>query len=89
MHGDYDKLLKWPFTYPLLLCLYDKSSKRDHIVRTLIPDINIECFQEPQMDENKSTDISQFGPICKLFDDQYGYIYQNKLMIKAIVNQQI
>jgi hypothetical protein len=46
MRGEYDSFLKWPFNNSLLLCLYDMSSKRDHIVQTLTPYTHNEGFSK-------------------------------------------
>jgi hypothetical protein len=86
MSGEYDSLLKWPFSYPITFCLYDRSSKQDHIVHTLTPDVNSECFKQPRMDANKSGGIPEFCPLWKVFNKEYGYVSQQEMFIKAFVD---
>jgi hypothetical protein len=86
MFGDYDSLLQWPFSYPITLCLYDRSSKHDHVVHTLTPDITSPCFERPRMIANKSGGIPEFCPLWKVFSKEFGYVRQDEMFIKAFVD---
>jgi len=86
MYGEYDSLLKWPFNYPITLCLYDRSSKQDHVVHTLTPDITSVCFERPRMIANKSGGIPEFCPLWKIFSKEFGYVRQDEMFIKAFVD---
>jgi TNF receptor-associated factor 2/TNF receptor-associated factor 3 len=84
--NDYDSLLNWPFTYPITFCLFDQSVKRDHVVRTLTPDIDSKCFQRPEMDSNISAGIPEFCPLWKVFSKEFDYVRNDKMYIKACVD---
>lgn len=84
--NDYDALLHWPFTYPITLCLFDQSHKRDHVVRTLTPDTSSKCFQRPEMDSNVSAGIPEFCPLWKVFSKDFGYVRNDHMYIKACVD---
>lgn len=86
MFGEYDSLLKWPFTYPVTLCLYDRSGKRDHVVHTLTPDVTSVCFERPRMVANKSGGIPEFCPLWKVFSKEFGYVRQDEMFIKALID---
>ncbi len=68
MYGEYDSLLKWPFSYPITLCLYDRSAKHDHVVHTITPDITSACFERPRTIANKSGGIPEFCPLWKVYN---------------------
>lgn len=86
MRHDFDTLLQWPFPYPITFCLYDQSSRRDHVVHTLKPDLESESFQQPRMESNKSGGIPEFCPLWKVFSKDFGYIKGNRMFIKAFVD---
>ncbi|CAF4645297.1 unnamed protein product [Rotaria sp. Silwood1] len=86
MRGEYDSLLNWPFQYPITLCLYDRNLKQDHVVHTIKPDLDSDCFQQPKMDANKSGGIPEFCPLWKIFNKEFGYVQQDTMYIKAFVD---
>jgi len=86
MRNDFDTLLQWPFPYPITFCLYDQSSRRDHVVHTLKPDEQSESFQQPRMETNKSSGIRDFCPLWKLFSKEFGYVKGNRMFIKTFVD---
>ena len=86
MFGEYDSLLKWPFSYPVTLSLYDRSPKQDHVVHTLTPDVTSACFERPRMVANKSGGIPEFCPLWKVFSKEFGYVRQDEMFIKALVD---
>ncbi|CAF1012763.1 unnamed protein product [Rotaria sordida] len=86
MRGEYDSLLNWPFKYPITLCLYDRNSKQDHVVHTITPDLDSDSFQQPKMDANKSGGIPEFCPLWKIFNQEFGYVQQDTMYIKAFVD---
>lgn len=86
MFGEYDSVLKWPFSYPVTLCLYDRSPKQDHVMHTLTPDVTSACFERPRMVANKSGGIPEFCPLWKVFSKEFGYVRQDEMFIKALVD---
>ncbi|CAF2174115.1 unnamed protein product [Rotaria magnacalcarata] len=89
LRGPCDSYLNWPFNKPILICLYDNSAKQEHIFHTITPEKYSECFQQPKMNENPSVKILEFCPLSMIFSKDYGYIHQNKLIIKILVDSYI
>jgi len=73
----------------ITLYLCDTSSNNDHIVYTLIPDINSECCQQPRLDKNQSIKISEFCPLSLVFDKDYGYVNEDTMFIEAFLGANI
>ena len=58
--GDYDALLKWPFSHTVSFTLYDQATNPDkacNIVESFIPDPSWENFQRP----SREPDALGFG----------------------------
>jgi hypothetical protein len=70
----------------VLLCLYDTSSKHNHLIHKLTLDINDEYFQQAQMDEDKWSKISNFCRLSMIVDKEYGYIHQDTMILKTHVD---
>lgn len=47
---------------------------------SIISDVNSERFQQPRMDENES----EFCPLTMVFNKEYGYVDQDRMIIKII-----
>lgn len=55
--GEYDALLKWPFSHTVAFTLFDQSEKACNIVESFVPDPTWENFQRP----SKEPDTLGFG----------------------------
>ncbi|KAL1132156.1 hypothetical protein AAG570_010113 [Ranatra chinensis] len=55
--GEYDALLKWPFSHSVAFTLFDQSEKACNIVESFVPDPTWENFQRP----SKEPDTLGFG----------------------------
>ncbi|UYV61309.1 TRAF4 [Cordylochernes scorpioides] len=58
MPGDFDSLLKWPFSHPVSFTLYDQTHEKPcHISESFVPDPSWHNFQRP----SKEPDALGFG----------------------------
>nr|XP_024218840.1 TNF receptor-associated factor 4 isoform X1 [Halyomorpha halys] len=55
--GEYDALLKWPFSHSVAFTLFDQSEKACNVVESFVPDPTWENFQRP----SKEPDTLGFG----------------------------
>ncbi|KAI5697334.1 hypothetical protein M8J75_008802 [Diaphorina citri] len=55
--GEYDALLKWPFSHSVSFTLFDQSEKPVNVVESFVPDPTWENFQRP----SKQPDSLGFG----------------------------
>ncbi|CAF1471385.1 unnamed protein product [Rotaria sordida] len=87
MCDNNDSLIKWPFYYEIILCLFDTSCKNEHVIHILTtPDIDNQFNQKSQKNENLNFTISKFCPLWKLFHKEFGYSDHDALSIMALVN---
>ncbi|CAF1145246.1 unnamed protein product [Didymodactylos carnosus] len=86
MRGEYDAILKWPFSYKITFCLFDQSGQQRHIIDSFRPNIESNSFQQPQMDMNIASGISKFFPLTMLQQDEHSYVKNDTIFIKCIVN---
>ncbi|CAF1258259.1 unnamed protein product [Rotaria sordida] len=86
MRGEYDAILKFPFAYKVIYCLYDQSNQQNHIIDSFKPDIKSNSFQRPRSDMNIASGIPKFVPLTKLQNDKNTYIRDNTMYIKVIID---
>ncbi|CAF3845966.1 unnamed protein product, partial [Rotaria sordida] len=86
MRGEYDAILKFPFAYKVIFCLYDQSNQHNHIIDSFKPDIKSNSFQRPRSDMNIASGIPKFVPLTKLQNDKNTYIRDNTMYIKVIID---
>lgn len=83
MRGDYDDLLKWPFTGKITLSILDQSEGlafRQHISETLIAKPNLLAFQKPIAWRNSVCEgYEAMAPIEHIRDPQY--IKNNTMLV--------
>ena len=54
MRGRNDLILKFPFSYKVIFCLYDQSSAQRHIIDSFRPDTKSNSFQRARSEMNYS-----------------------------------
>lgn len=93
LHGEYDNLLEWPFSFKVTFSIMDQSdpslSKPQHITETFIPDPNWKNFQKP-LNSRNSMDESSLGFGYPKFISheeikKRNYIRDNSIFIRASV----
>ena len=85
MRGSYDSLLPWPFLQKVTLMLVDQMY-REHVVNAFRPDPASSSFKRPSTEMNVASGCPVFIPLAKLTDAQHGYLKDNTLFIKIVVD---
>ncbi|CAF4096236.1 unnamed protein product, partial [Adineta steineri] len=60
MRGPNDAILKFPFNYKVIFCLYDQTPQQRHIIDSFRPDIKSNSFQRPRSEMNIASGIPKF-----------------------------
>ncbi|CAF3296813.1 unnamed protein product [Rotaria sp. Silwood2] len=63
MRGLNYQILKFPFIYTVIFCLYDQTSSQQHIIGSFRPDIKSSSFQRPLSYINIAGSIPKFFPL--------------------------
>jgi hypothetical protein len=87
MRGDFDAILKWPFSHQIIFCLYDLTDGKHHIIESLQPDEGSVCFKQPQDEMNMATGFAQFFSLSKIQQDHSPYIHESSMYIKVMVRK--
>ncbi len=86
MRGSYDAILKFPFNYKVIFCLYDQSSERRHIVDSFRPDIKSNSFQRPRSEMNIASGIPKFFRLSMIQQEGNPYVQDDTMFIKVMVD---
>ena len=75
MKGEYDNILKWPFTAIISLTMLDQSNGEDphHISGTFVTDKNQRAFQKPDTAVHRDSlyGYAEFAPIDMICNPRY------------------
>ncbi|KAK3593717.1 hypothetical protein CHS0354_013614 [Potamilus streckersoni] len=85
MRGPYDALLSWPFMQRVTFMLIDQNN-RDHVIDSFRVDQTSSSFQRPTSDMNIATGCPLFIPHKRLDDPSYGYVKEDAMYIKTVVD---
>ena len=86
MRSEFDAILKYPFDFKVIFCLFDQTNQKQHIIDAFIPDAKSNSFQRPHSDMNVGGGITKFAPL-KLFErDNNPYIRDDTMFIKAMID---
>ncbi|CAG5133598.1 unnamed protein product [Candidula unifasciata] len=85
MRGHYDALLPWPFSQKVTLMMIDQNHK-EHIVDAFKPDPTSSSFKRPTTEMNIASGCPLFLPLDKLHSRQYGYLRDDTIFVKIIVD---
>ena len=85
MRGNYDALLKWPFSQKITFHLVDQNNK-DHVFDAFRPDPTSSSFKRPVTDMNIASGCPMLLPLTMLDNPAHGYIKDNTMFIKIIVS---
>lgn len=86
MRGEYDAIVKFPFNFKVIFCLYDQINQRDHITDAFRPDIRSNSFQRPRSEMNIASGIPKFVDLKKLQQKNNPYIRDDTMFIKVIID---
>ncbi|KAL3872157.1 hypothetical protein ACJMK2_040104 [Sinanodonta woodiana] len=85
MRGSYDALLSWPFAQRVTFMLIDQNN-REHVMDSFQVDKTSSSFQRPTTDMNIASGCPLFIPLRHLDDPSYGYIKEDTMFIKTVVD---
>ncbi|CAF1262626.1 unnamed protein product [Didymodactylos carnosus] len=86
MRGEYDAVLKWPFSYKITFCLFDQSGQQRHIIDSFRPNVKSNSFEQPQTQMNIASGIPKFFPLSMLQQDENSYVKNDTIFIQCIVD---
>ena len=75
MRGQFDGMLKWPFTQKVTLMFLDQNN-RDHVIDAFRPDPTSSSFKRPSSEMNIASGCPLFLPLAKL-DNPSSYVKEN------------
>ncbi|XP_059175332.1 TNF receptor-associated factor 2-like isoform X2 [Physella acuta] len=85
MRGHFDALLPWPFSQKVTLMMIDQNHK-EHIVDAFKPDPSSSSFKRPTTEMNIASGCPLFLPLEKLQSRQHGYLRDDTIFVKIIVD---
>jgi len=96
LRGKYDNILKWPFSYKILFCLYDqrsimngdKTQSPKHIIDCFRPNTNSTSFHRPSLSMNIASGIPKFCLLDQIncSDVNNRYVINDTMYIKVLIN---
>jgi regulator of replication initiation timing len=96
LRGQYDSLLKWPFSFRVSFCLCDQRTMIEkngtiqpkHIIESFRPDINSISFQRPSSAMNIASGIPKFFLLSELNrpTNENLYIVDDTMYIKTLID---
>ncbi|CAF1413440.1 unnamed protein product [Rotaria sordida] len=86
MRGPYDAILKFPFNYKIIFCLYDQTPQQQHIIDSFRPDTKSNSFQRPRSEMNIASGIPKFVPLTMIQQEGNPYVREDAMFIKVIIN---
>ncbi|CAF4313353.1 unnamed protein product, partial [Rotaria sordida] len=86
MRGPYDAILKFPFNYKIIFCLYDQTPQERHIIDSFRPDTKSNSFQRPRSEMNIASGIPKFVPLTMIQQEGNPYVREDTMFIKVIIN---
>ncbi|XP_041371123.1 TNF receptor-associated factor 2-like [Gigantopelta aegis] len=84
MRGHYDALLPWPFRQKVTLMIVDQNF-REHVIDTFQPDTGSSSFRRPISEMNIASGCPLFLPLSRLDDPAFGFVKDDVIFIKIIV----
>ncbi|CAF1498009.1 unnamed protein product [Rotaria sordida] len=81
-----DPILKFPFNYKVIFCLYDQTPSERHIIDSFRPDIRSSSFQRPRSDMNIASGIPKFVPLETIQQEGNPYVRDNVMFIRIMID---
>ena len=86
MRSPNDAILKFPFNYKVIFCLYDQTPQLRHIIDSFRPDIKSNSFQRPRSEMNIASGIPKFVPLTMIQQEGNPYVRDDTMFIKIMVD---
>ena len=82
MRGQYDALLRWPFSQKVTFMLLDQDNV-EHVIDAFRPDPSSSSFQRPRRETNIASGCPMFCSLAEL--DNHAYVRDDTMFLKIIV----
>lgn len=86
MRSEYDAILRFPFQYKVIFCLYDQTSAQRHIIDSFRPDAQSSSFQRPKSEMNIASGIPKFAHLQEIDCENSPYIRDDTVFIKVMID---
>jgi hypothetical protein len=86
MRGDYDAILKFPFDFKVIFCLYDQIKQQNHIIDGFRPDTRSNGFQRPRSEMNIGSGIPKFASLKIFQQEPNPYIRDDTMFINVMID---
>ena len=83
MRGEYDALLRWPFSQKVTFMLLDQDNV-EHVIDAFRPDPNSSSFQRPRRETNVASGCPMFCSLAEL--NNHAYVRDDAMFLKIIVD---
>ncbi|CAF3008343.1 unnamed protein product [Rotaria sp. Silwood2] len=79
-------ILKFPFNYKIIFCLYDQSPAKRHIIHSFLPVISTNSFQGSELDMNIISGIPECFSLELIQREENSYVRNDTMFIKIMVD---
>ena len=86
MRGEYDPILKFPFEFKVIFCLFDQTKQQKHIIDAFRPDVRSNSFQRPRSDMNVASGLPKFADLTLFQPENNPYIRDDIMYIKGVID---
>ncbi|CAF1148356.1 unnamed protein product [Rotaria sordida] len=86
MRREYNAILRFPFNYKVIFCLYDQTPTEQHIIDSFRPDIKSNSFQRPRCEMNIASGIPKLCPLSTIQQEGNPYVRDDTIFIKIMVD---
>jgi TNF receptor-associated factor 2 len=85
MRGNYDALLKWPFSQRVTFCIVNQTGG-EHVIDSFRPDPQSSSFKRPTSDMNIASGCPLFIRLEMLQNPNHGFLKDDTLFLKIAVD---
>ena len=86
--GSFDGIVSWPFTFPVVACLFDQTDAKSHRIDLIRPDLTTKCFAKPQSDTNPGSLVARWGPFNSDECATNSFVQRDTMFVKVMVDFQ-
>ncbi|CAF1352859.1 unnamed protein product [Rotaria sp. Silwood1] len=84
--GDYDAIVWWPFTIPVVFCLFDQTGQGLHIIDRFYPDATSSSSQKPTSEKNIASGVQKFCQLVVIKTKENCYVRDDTMFIKIMLD---
>ena len=86
MRSEYDGIVKYPFCFKVIFCLWDQSGRNEHIIDSFRADARSNSFQRPRSEMNIASGLPKFVPLDVILADDNRFIRDDTIFIKVVID---